>query len=1153
MPDETDQFKEHEPSDIEQPIHPSTDQANNGDEAANDFPIIGIGASAGGLAAFEQFFTAMPPDTGMAFVVVQHLSADHISILPQIIQRYTAMPVTQVTEGIEVNPNSIYVIPPGYNLALLDGHLTLLQRETEQGTRLAIDFFFRSLAQVRGASAIGVVLSGTGSDGSLGLKMIKAEGGLTVAQDPGTAEFGDMPRNAIATKEVDFILPPERIGDLILKYTRHQVLDGYQRGESDFQIPRGGLQNLYYLLRSRTGHDFSLYKQNTLLRRIERRMKICLVQSMDEYITRLENHPEEIEALFQEILINVTHFFRDQEAFQALTEKAIRPLIRLRHATHAPLRVWVAGCSSGEEAYSVAIAIQEQLEALKTECAVQIFATDLDEEAIAAARKGFYSDGSLENVSAERLGRFFYQEEDGYQVKKPLRDRVVFSPQNVISDPPFSKIDLLCCRNLLIYLEHELQNQLFLQFHYSLNPEGFLFLGNSESISGNSDLFAVIDRKHKIFQRKEAVTRRLLKTKIRSIPQQFIPHESESLMKRPVKGGLREWAEKALLEFHSPACVIIDQKHNILFIHGRTGKYLEPVPGEMNANLIRMAREGLKTELATAIHAATANEETIRREGVQVKTNGDYQAIHLTVRPVEGLRNYDELMMVVFEEAERAPASETASQKSDGESPPDRSVSNRQITHLQKELKEKDDYLHTIIDELEDTNQDLKSTNEELQSINEEMQSANEELETSKEELQSINEELSTINAELQNKNEELTALNNDIYNLLSSIEIGTIFLDLDLRIRRFTPTITRIYKFLPADVGRPIDHFVSSLDYDHLEKDIRQVLRNLVPKAIEVQSKDGAWYLINIKPYRTVENVIDGAVITFVDISEQKRGDELRRLGTILRDSNDAVTVQDFHGKILAWNRGAAQMYGWTETEALAMNAFDTIPRNKRGEAVSIYQRLAGGETIRSFETQRVTRDGKTLTVWITLTVLVDDAKRPVAVASTERDISDRIQDGQTFFFENRALKALNAWYDALLGAVETTPQSLAEMACRALVEESGYRMAWIGRVENEKAKTTQPVAWVGIENTQLESVMKTGQEAIDRALSSRQPVVGQHTDALEHKAGSFLALPILSEQGLMGVLVIYAAKPEPFLESEVEALAGFCRRVAEVMGPEW
>ncbi|MBE0697893.1 MAG: chemotaxis protein CheR, partial [Anaerolineaceae bacterium] len=449
----------------------------------------------------------------------------------------------------------VYVIPPGSDLALKDGRLTLLKPENARGYRLPVNFFFRSLAQDQGARAIGIVLSGTGSDGSLGLKTIKAEGGLTVAQEPETAEYADMPRNAIATRDVDYILPPEKIFELIFKYIHHKVLDGYKRSESDFQIPIGGLQKLYYLLRSKTGHDFSLYKQNTLLRRIERRMKICLVKSIDEYVERLEQHPEEIEALFQEMLINVTHFFRDPEAFQVLIEKELQRLILLKQAAHAPIRVWVAGCSSGEEAYSIAIAIQEQIEILKVDCKAQIYATDLDAEAIVDARKGFYSDGSLENVSTERLQRFFYQEEEGYQIKKNIRDLVVFSTQNLISDPVFSKIDLLCCRNVLIYLEHELQNQLFHQFHYSLNKDGILFLGNSESIGTNSDLFTVIDRKYKLFRRKDTVSTRRVKTSTTPLPNRILHPEPHARGNPTPAGGLREWTEKALLEFHTPACI----------------------------------------------------------------------------------------------------------------------------------------------------------------------------------------------------------------------------------------------------------------------------------------------------------------------------------------------------------------------------------------------------------------------------------------------------------------------------------------------------------------------------------------------------------------------------------------------------------------------
>jgi two-component system, chemotaxis family, CheB/CheR fusion protein len=1139
IPQSSPEYASHTPDPLEEPDH--------------EFPIVGIGASAGGLAAFEQLFTNMPPDTGLAFVVIQHLSPPHNSILPELIQRFTGMPVVQATDGIEVKPNHVYVIPPGSDLALKDGHLALLTPETERGGRLPINRFFRSLAQVQGEGAIGIVLSGTLSDGSLGLKSIKAEGGLTIAQEPGTAEFGDMPRNAIATKDVDFILPPHKMGELILKVINHQVVDNYPRGGSELLQPAGGVQQLYMLLRTKTGHDFSHYKQNTLLRRIERRMKVCLVDSLEGYIDRLQRHPDEVEALFQDMLINVTHFFRDPEAFRALVEKSIQPLILMKHATQDPFRVWVAGCSSGEEAYSIAISIQEQIETLKANCKVQIYATDIDSKAIDAARKGIYSDSSLEYVSAERLQRFFNPLDQGYQIKKGIRDMVVFSTQNLISDPPFSKMDLICCRNVLIYLEHELQSQLFLQFHYAMNPDGFLFLGNSESLGSSNDLFGVVDRKHRIYRRKEAVTLHRMKAKTRVSHQEVAATAPASDLQRRARGGLRPWAEKLLLELHTPDCVVIDSKHNILFIHGRTGKYLEPVSGEMDANLIRMAREGLKTELATTLHTAVARQETVHRLGLQVKTNGDYQSINLTVQPVSGPSGFGDLILVVFEPAQIPPAEKAE----DGAKA---TPKNGRETQLERELKEKDDYLQTIIDELEQANQDLKSTNEELQSTNEEMQSANEELETSKEELQSINEELTTINAELQNKNEELTGLNNDVYNLLASTEIGTIFLDLDLQLRRFTPAVQRIYNFLPTDIGRPVSHFVSSLVYDHLIKDTRQVLNTLIPKAIEVQAKDGAWFLIQIKPYRTLDNVINGAVITFVDISAQKQGDELRRLGTVIRDSNDAVTLQDFAGKILAWNRGAIQLYGWSEAEALTMNALEITAESKRAEMLVVYQKLAQGERVSSFETQRITRDGRTLDVWMTLTTLFNDAHQPVGIATTERDISDRKQASQILLFENRAVKAANQWLQRWLDQENHAPSPFE--ACRILVEEAGYRLAWIGKVEQDKGQAITPVAWSGLEASELEGYSRKIRELVGSALHSRRSIAARYiatspahepvqADARKRGFGSLLVLPLIHKADQLGVLVIYATEPEAFVKPEVDALILLSERVAQAAIP--
>ncbi len=1155
-----DQSNKAEPERLETslPSEPVEQTARADEFNAQEFPIVGIGASAGGLAAFERLFSNLPADTGLAYVVIQHLSAPHKSILPEILERYTTMPVVQVTDGIQVQPNCVYVIPPSNNLVLMDGHLILRKPPTERAYRFPIDLFFRSLAEGRGSSSIGIVLSGTASDGSLGIKNIKAMGGLTIAQDPNTANFQDMPSNAIATQDVDFIVPPEQMGELILKYIHHQPTDEYRSGDGSLQGAIAPLQQLFSLLRSKTGHDFSLYKQNTILRRIDRRIKLTLVPDLAAYIDYLHQHPEEIEALFRDLLINVTQFFRDPEAFAALAEKAIQPLIVAKYAGEIPVRVWVAGCSTGEEAYSIAIAIYEQCDAIKADCKVQIYATDLDIEAIAMARRGIYSDGSLENVSPERLQRFFLKAEEGYQIKKNIRDLVVFSTQNLAFDPPFSRIDLLCCRNLLIYLEGELQKQLFPIFHYALNPGGFLFLGTSENIGSFTDLFSVIDRKNKIYLRKQAASRQLMHTRIRSAVGFPLSKDSETIKQQPETKGLREWMEQALLKYHAPASVIIDAKHEILYIHGRTGKYLEQPSGEVSTNILRMAREGLKAELATAIHTAAANMETVSRRGIRVRTNGDYQMINLVIRPVEMEGVTPGLLMVVFEEAQGLPIELTPTN-------PKRPVKNRRVAELEKALKEKDDYLNSIINELEETNQDLKSANEELQSSNEEMQSTNEELETSREELQSINEELSTVNAELQSKNVELTGLNNDVYNLLASTEIGTVFLDLDMQVRRYTPAIQPVYNFLPGDLGRPISHFLSALNYDHLLDDIQEVLSTLIPKAIEAQSKDGIWYLINIKPYRTLENVIDGTVITFVDITRQKQSESLYRLATVVRDANDAITVQDFDGNIQSWNQGAVKMYGWSETEALTMNFLDLVPEDLRPENKAIYHRLFKGEKIPSFETKRLTRSGSTVEVWVTFSLLVDDMNQPIGIATTERDITDRKLSDQRLCFENRALKVLNSWltrYDD-----QKFPPAQWNDVCQMLVDEGGYRLAWLGQVKEGQTGSLLPVGWSEkVENSSLsEKAVRTlarrSQKLAESTLQTHSPMVIRDiqgdmfnqsliSDALKYEYNNLIALPLVLESRPLGVLFIYAAEPEAFVEQEMNSLILLSKRIAQKMG---
>jgi two-component system, chemotaxis family, CheB/CheR fusion protein len=1118
-----------------------TPSPSHSNQPENDFYIVGIGASAGGLSAFESLFRNIPADAGLAYVVIQHLGKDQRSILPEIIQRYTKMAVKQVRDGIQVEPDNVYVIPPGSQLALKDGHLFLMKPEEGIGQRLPIDRFFRSLAQVQGPKAIGIVLSGTLSDGSQGISYIKEEQGLTIAQDPETAEYDGMPRSAIATNDIDFVLAPEKIGEVIQKYLQHQPLSEYTRLTKTTAVREEALQQIFFLVRSNTGHNFAQYKKDMVMRRIGRRLRVCMVNDLNEYLEFIYQHPQEIEALVKELLINVTHFFRDPNAFEALNHKSIYPLIQQKCSNHEPLRVWVPGCSSGEEAYTLAILIDEHIERQKVDCQVQLFATDIDEDSIAFARKGLYPDGSVENVSGERLRRYFHKEDSGYQITKKIRDIVIFSNQNAISDPPFSRIDLLCCRNLLIYLETDLQKHVLQRFYYGLNPGGYLFLGSSESTGRATDLFQVLDRKHKIYQRgsmpssdQAHMPSDLLR------PKKTLYPTIDPVQKRLKSSSLREWVEKELLNSHTPACVITDLKHNLLYVHGRTGKYLELRSGETNSNLILMAREGLKTHLATALHSAAVSQETVQQTGIQVKTNGGYQSINLTIKPFKDANNQPNLFMVLFDDQSLQP---NHGGQSDHESPVD-----QRVAHLERSLSEKDEYLNTIIDELESANQDLKSANEELQSYNEEIQSANEELETSKEELQSVNEELTTINTELQNKNEELSRINNDIHNLLDSTEIATLLLDLDLQIRRYTPPMQKICSLLPTDIGRPVNHLHLRLRYPNFTKDVQAVIDTLESKKIEIESQDGMYYLIHIKPYRTVERIVDGAVVTFVDITEQKHSEELRRLAAILRDSNDAITMQSMQGDFLAWNRGATQMYGWSEAEALQMTILDLTPEYKHEETIELYQRIGRGEVIRSFETQRIRRDGQLIDVWLTLTALTDDRQNTIAVATTERDITERNLKQHYLRLEKRSLLALSQWYQNLLEHEDKSGR--VEQACQILVDEAGYSLAWVGRIDQNTGSRIIPIAWAGFDGEEgaknaVEALIDKDQKLIRNALRKKQPMTckeeaaGQNMGKKDAVHTTCLVLPLIDQTIIVGVLSLYDAEQEAFAEQELQHLA--------------
>lgn len=986
--------------------------------AGVSFPIVGLGASAGGLAAFEAFFAGMPADAdpGMAFVLVQHLAPDHKSILSDLIQRYTRMRVFEVEDGMAVQANCAYIIPPNRDMALLNGTLQLLEPSEPRGHRSPVDFLFRSLAQDQHERAIGIVLSGTGSDGAQGVRSIKDEGGLVIAQSPASAEYDGMPRSAIATGVVDYELAPADMPAQLIAYTT-QALGTDQRSVArDESGSEEDLKKIMILLRAQTGHDFSQYKPSTIQRRITRRMAVHQIGSLAGYVRYLQQTPPELEALFRDLLIGVTSFFRDPEAFTVL-EGLLVPQLLADQSAGSVVRVWSPGCATGEEAYSLAILLQEHLDAVKGAVTVQIFATDIDGRAIATARAGLYPASIAAHLSPERLARFFTATPDGnaYRIQKSIRDMLVFSEQDVIKDPPFSRIDLISCRNLLIYMGAELQKKLIPLFHYVLNPGGLLFLGTSESIGEFSDLFAVLDRKAKVYRRKEDFSSRRRVVQRGFLPPQMavdavVPKGGCSSGKTvsPAKLPLRELTEQTLLQQLAPASALVNGQGDILYLYGRTGMYLEPAPGEPGINnILRMARDGLRQDLRIALHKAASTAETVRCPSLKVRSNGHYTRVNLSVCPVKigpADTTASPLFLVILQEVPGAdpepapqvgePAGAASVAPGAGTGVDAASGTEARIAALKEELRAKDEYLQATQEELETSNEELKSSNEEMQSVNEELQSTNEELETSKEELQSVNEELATVNAELQAKVSDLSRSNNDMNNLLAGTGIGTVFVDHQLRILRFTPAASRIINLIPSDVGRPVAHIVSNLvGYDGLVTDTRAVLNSLIHKQVDVLTRDGKWYTMRIQPYRTLDNVIEGAVISFFDITETvqtrnalRTATDLLPLAVVARDAHDAITVQDLEGRILAWNPGAVRAYGWSEAEALQMNVRDRIPLELRERDLATLRELAAAENLEPHRTQRMTKYGAVVNVSLTATALRNEAGQVYAVATLER-----------------------------------------------------------------------------------------------------------------------------------------------------------------------
>jgi two-component system CheB/CheR fusion protein len=828
----------------------------------NEFLIVGMGASAGGLETLEEFFKAMPEKPGMAFVIVQHLDPTHKSLMVQLLKKHTEMTVLEVKDNTQVVPNHVYVIPPNKDMAIFNGILHLMDPTAARGFRKPIDFFFRSLAEDQTEKAVGIILSGTGTEGALSLKDIKGHGGLALVQDPETAKYDGMPKSAIKAGVQDFILPVNQMPEMLLKYSKNRMfkLEVIPTKES---TARELLEKVFILLRNATGCNFGDYKSTTIIRRIEKRMALNQIDKLETYIRYLQKNKNEVLKLFNELLIGVSSFFRDKEAFLEIENSVIPQIIRNKEEGEV-IRVWVAGCSTGEEAYSLAILFDQAILEQRKDLRVQIFASDLDKKAIMFARQGVYPNSIAGDISPKHLSQYFRSDTSSYRIKKEIRDQIVFAEHNLIKDPPFSKLDMVSCRNLLIYLNLKAQKKVFSIFNYALNSGGILFLGTSESLGEFDRLFDVLDRKHKIFRHKNVTSEKV--SDIGHLFKDPFPKKDISvpILKRVRHESMASLTEKMLLATYAPACAIINHKGDAVYFFGNTGKYLQPSPGEARLNIVDMAREGLKSELQSIISKFLKSKMPEVRQNIKVKTNGFIQVIDLKIRPLEQLGTVEDFIMVTFEEKNQIATSSKDFKKTE---PEDTS----EIIALEQELEATKEYLRSTIEQLELSNEELKSSNEELQSSNEELQSTNEEMETSKEELQSVNEEIVTVNTELQEKINELALAYDDMSNLLASTEIGTIFLDSQLHIKRFTPSMSKIINLIGSDVGRPFDHLSSNLIYNGILEDVQNVLAKFTPIKKSVKSLDNIWYLMQIMPYRTSENVIEGVVITFVDITSEK------------------------------------------------------------------------------------------------------------------------------------------------------------------------------------------------------------------------------------------------------------------------------------------
>lgn len=1017
------------------------------------FPIVGVGASAGGLEAFTELLAALPSDTGMAFVLIWHLDPDRESQLAAILARATPLPVRAIVEDVAVEPDHVYVISPDKDLTIAGGVLKIQPRERTRGPYRPIDAFFEALAQDRRELAVGVVLSGTASDGTTGLEAIKAEGGITFAQDD-SANHGSMPRSAVAAGCVDLVLSPGEIAHELARIAKHPYVVGQtlavradrdapadddepwppasgrevsreelrRSSSSDALGDHEGHKKILLLLRNHSGVDFSFYKSTTIQRRINRRVVLGKQTNLDAYAAFLRGNAKELDALYSDVLISVTSFFRNHETFELLQHKILPHLIKQGGAD--TLRCWVLGCSTGQEAYSIAMAFTEAAENAPRACRLQIFATDLNDALLDKARHGLYAKSLAEEISPQRLRRFFVEEDGGYRVTKPLREMVVFARQNLISDPPFSRMDLISCRNLLIYLEPSLQKKALPTFHYALKPGGFLLLGASESIGTFSDLFEPVDKKHKIYAKKHAATPALHLPARRDAGAEHsesrpAPPSQPGAVERPepARGEIdaQREADRVTLSLFAPPGVLVNAELQVLQFRGPTDAFLEPPVGKASFEVLKMAREGLMLPLRGAINQARKSNKTVRKEGVRIKRSGKTRRVNLEVIPLKNLR--ERCFLILFEDAERARALPESKPPRAGRGA-ERAEPSR-VAELESDIVEMREYLQAMQEQHEASTEEVQSANEEVQSANEELQSINEELETSKEELESANEELTTVNEEMTNRNDELNRLNNDLVNLQATTKLAIVLFGRELTIRRFSPQAERQFDLLAADVGRQISHMRHGLielrregavTADEqtgvalprempldLEALVAEVITDVREQEREVRDKAGRWHSLRVRPYMTRDAKVDGAVLVLVDVDPLKRSEQASwRLAAIVESSDDAIVSTTFGGVITSWNGSAERMFGYPAADAVGHHVSLIIPPERRSEEDDVRARLGRREMVEPFVTERQHKSGQRIRVSLTASPIKDAAGQLIGMSSAARDITERMRAEQ-------------------------------------------------------------------------------------------------------------------------------------------------------------